>query len=147
DVQVVLPAVQRHIGKRAILRLPIEEVRPGERIAARSGFGLIQPDEAVRIAIRKRTKQESVNDAENRGIGPDAGGQGKGGDCRESARFQETPDGVTRVLEDGSHGYTSITLSVRLANSRSGCRRPIQLPLPYTIAALSGAECRHEPRP
>lgn len=114
EVHLARPKEQGHVGKRAVLRFPVDEIRPGEGILAGRGLGFVKPDQAVRIGIGERAQQDGIDDAEDGGVGPNAGGQGQDGYRRESTGFEQGPDGVPQVLNEGSHEFT---LSTRRAQS------------------------------
>ncbi len=60
-------------------------------------------NESVGLAIRERSDQDSVHDAEHGDIGADAEGQGEDGGERKTWGVDENPDRVANVLKESIH--------------------------------------------
>ena len=54
-------------------------------------------DQPVRLRIGERLEENVVNDAEDRGIGADAEGEGERGDEREARRPRQAAEGEAEV--------------------------------------------------
>ena len=60
-------------------------------------------DHALRLGIRKRTKKNGVNEAENGGVGADAKRERENHDRGKSGGLREHPDRVFQVLHQRAH--------------------------------------------
>src|SRR4051794_32773609 len=98
------PAIEAHVLKSCVLLLPIQEVRRGKRIIARRRFGLVKAHQLARLAEGKRLYEDSVDHAENRGVGADTKGQRYYCDGGEPARLLQIAKGKADILKKGFHG-------------------------------------------
>ena len=85
------------------------------RTSRRSGIGIgksryvaraqLRPhqDEPRGVRVGQRPQQDAVDDAENRGAGADAQGNGEGGDGGESRTLAQSSRGVRDVLDECVH--------------------------------------------
>ena len=107
-VDLVLERARDDFFKRLDLRLVVEELRELEVPApARARPGRIVDldlHQAVDVGVhRVRVHQDVLDDAEHRGGGADAQGQGQDGERREGRLLAESPGRVADVLPDGVH--------------------------------------------
>src|ERR1035438_1213283 len=92
---------RRHVREGTVL-LPIIEVLLGcyaKLFVRRNRLGFGNQHEALGLAIRERTQQHCVHDAEYGGISPDAERQGEHRDQSESGRLAQLPQSVPKVLK------------------------------------------------
>ena len=109
DCRAILQAheaddVRKDLSADRIEHIPIEERRhglsaPGFPVVVVGGEHL-QLHEAVWVAYRQGTKQQVVDQAEERGVGADAERERERDDGREDRSLPEHSDGVPRVLHE-----------------------------------------------
>ena len=96
--------VQARCSKTCCLFLPIEIIRERNgKILARPGR-FVQHHDPIGIWIRKRPKQNGINDAKNGGVGANAEREGQHRDKSECRLFCQHPQGISKILENGMHG-------------------------------------------
>ena len=103
--EVRLPSgLHRHGRERAGLPLVVEE--PGHRyrgLEIERRVEVLDGDQLAGIAIRQRPEQHRVHRAEDRGVGPDAEGEGEDDDAGEGRALRQAAEAVTEVLQEGIH--------------------------------------------
>ena len=110
---------QREIAEHLLPLLHFEEARIGEA-DAREVLRLVrraQSDQPVRLAIRQRTQEDRVDDAEERDVRADAEREAEDGDQREAGRLEQLTDRVTDLGHAAS--VTRVYRAVRCAWSRA----------------------------
>jgi hypothetical protein len=65
--------------------------------------GVPHPHQPLRVGVGQRPQQDAVDDAEDRGVGADAEGQGEDREQGESRLPQELADGGAEVAEERIH--------------------------------------------
>ena len=92
----VLHAAEFREGFQVALK--IEVVGPGNGIGGELRQpGFHQHHDAVRLGIARRAEQERVRDGENRGVRPDAQGQGEHGDRGETPGLAQLAESEAKV--------------------------------------------------
>ena len=90
----------------AVAKATVRRVRPGE-VSGRPAVaqpGRVQQNQLARVLHRQRLEQQPVDDAEDRGVRPNAKRERQHGHCRESGLCDEPPARVANVLpEIGEH--------------------------------------------
>ena len=98
-------AIERDLLERFDVALPIEIV--GHAVVARStpapGYELLTVTSRSASGKRQRPQQHGVDDAENRRVGADAGGQREDGGERETLLLPEQAEAELDVLEKVTH--------------------------------------------
>src|ERR1041384_1932515 len=90
------------------LFLPIEIIRERDgKILARAGR-FVQYHDPIGIWIRKRPQQNGINDAKNCGVGANAEREGQHRDKSECRLVCQHSQGVTKILENGTHSSYSL---------------------------------------
>ena len=89
-----------------VAKATVRRVRPGE-VSGRPAVaqpGRVQQNQLARVLHRQRLEQQPVDDAEDRGVRPDAKGKRQHDHHRESGLLDEPPARVANVLpEIGNH--------------------------------------------
>ena len=91
----------------ALALLAIDEIVRGRHVEVfdlDAGGGVPDADEAVGLGIGKRLEEDAFDDAENEGVGADAGGEGDEGDGGEERGEAETAEDLFELLQEGLHG-------------------------------------------
>src|SRR5215468_1921729 len=116
-VHGVGPTDEGDVLEAVILRLPVQEVRPGERIIAWSCFGFVQANQLPRLLIRQGTQKRCIDDAEDGCVRTNSHGQRKDCDYGKPWRPAQTANAITDVLGQSVH----LTL-LKQAFRRLACR-------------------------
>ena len=117
EVDVVGPIEEGHVLEGGVLGLPIEEVGAGEGVFAGRGFGFVEADELLRMAVGEGPEEDCVDDAEDGGIGADSDGQRDGGNESESPGVPQVAEAVLEVEQEGPH----VSLIDEYARERLAC--------------------------
>src|SRR6516225_1478349 len=64
--------LSRHEVEDGVVALPVQEVQRGDTVAIASGRLLEDADDSIGVSIRQRPEQDTVNEAENCRVGPNA---------------------------------------------------------------------------
>ena len=104
------PFPARGLAEREEVRGPnrhVVEGMDGGSEVLEVGKGEAGGDEAVRIGIGERPEQDSVDEAEHRGVGADAEGEGRDRHRGEEGVAAELPQGVAQVLDEDVHAVSA----------------------------------------
>src|SRR5262245_43614755 len=80
-----------------IADLPVSSKRKLSAILAAEGAP--EQDQSLRVIDRQRFQQHGVNQAEDRGVGPDAQRQRERGHASKAGMLQQHPRAITQVLK------------------------------------------------
>jgi hypothetical protein len=87
-------AINREGAEHVLSRVPVLEIRVGDVRIARLG----QVDEAVRLRVGQGAQERQVDEAEDRGVRPDAEGERQHHDRGKAGRLGEQAEGVAQVV-------------------------------------------------
>src|SRR6185312_1338515 len=94
----------RNVLKTVLLITPCEKVRYAEGMDA--GFATLMQasyDQLLGVGIRQRTQQNSIHQAEDRGVSTDADGDGQNGQTGKGGRFANHSQAVMHVAKQCLH--------------------------------------------
>src|ERR1700747_1951829 len=94
----VVAAEQSKIGETALGDAPIEIIRQANRTGIEKICALANEHESVRLRIRQRPQEHSVDDAENRRVGADAERERDDRNTRKSGRLAELAERKLEVF-------------------------------------------------
>ena len=83
--------------------LPVEKICSRDDVAEPSGRLLPDEHDAVGIGVRKRSQEHTIDEAEDRAVGPDAEGEREDGDRCEAWIPDERSHAVANVLQQLMH--------------------------------------------
>jgi hypothetical protein len=97
--------------------LAIREIEEGRGVEVRdvdAGCRVPEAHELVRVRVGQGLEEDAVEDAEDRGVGPDGDGQGRHRDRREQGRPDQPPHDVLQLIGNrhGSPGYAQVLVRV-----------------------------------
>ena len=87
-------AIDRERAEHVLSRVPVLEIRVSDVRIARLG----KVDEAVRLRVGQGAQERHVDEAEDRGVRPDAQGERQHHDRGEAGRFGEQAEGEAEIV-------------------------------------------------